>query len=188
MQLSPIQRPEYKYFSFLGTWHVEAKRVLRDVAARPELWGENEWRKGLEAHTEMRDIWIRYGDVPDDVMRPHFAHWYPAYAKLPSLRPLIFNLMRMAEATHLGGVLITRIPPGGKINAHVDRGWHPEFYNCKLYLVLKSNPQCVFRVGDERVTMKEGELWRINNLVEHDVVNDGDTERMTLIMCMKQEH
>lgn len=95
--------------------------------------------------------------------------------------------MARVQASHLGGVLITRIPAGGRILPHADKGWHPEFYNCKLYVVLESNPKCVFRVEDERVVMNQGDVWRIDNTKEHEVVNDGETERMTLIICMRQE-
>ena len=177
-----------KYFQQIASYK-DFGPLIAQLDSQPELWNENAWRRtaGNGAHQQMRDIWLRYGRVPEDVQIPHFAKWFPAYYKLPALRPLIFDAMRQVEATHLGGCLITRIPPGGRVGTHVDRGWHPEFYNCKMYFVLKSNPQCIFRVGDERVAMNVGDIWRVNNLVEHDVVNDGDSERMTLIVCTKQE-
>jgi hypothetical protein len=169
---------------------VDVAPLVAQLEAQPHLWGAHSWRKAIKRgpHSEMTDIWVRFAGNEDDFHKPHFADWYPAYKALPALRPLIFGAMARMEASHLGGVLITRIPPGGKIGAHVDRGWHPEFYNTKLYYVLKTNPRCVFRVEQERVAMQVGDLWQIDNTHEHDVVNDGDTERMTLIVCTRRDH
>jgi len=35
--------------------------------------------------------------------------------------------------------------------------------------------------------MDVGDCWQIDNTREHDVVNDGDSERMTLIVCTRVE-
>lgn len=168
---------------------VDVLPLLLGLQRQPELWNRNTLRKEAPGtpHAEMTDIWVRFAEKEEDFPKPHFATWYPAYWKLPQLRPIIFALMARVEATHLGGVLITRIPPGGVIHPHVDTGWHPEFYNTKLYVVLQSNPQCVFRVEDEKVSMRVGDVWRIDNTKEHEVVNAGDAERMTLIICTRCE-
>jgi mannose-6-phosphate isomerase-like protein (cupin superfamily) len=166
---------------------VDVQPLLDQLAAHPELWGMHGWRKKIGVHSQMSDIWVRFAEREEDFHRPHFGSWYPAYRTLPALEKLIFDAMAAVRASHLGGVLITRIPPGGKILPHIDRGWHPEFMNTKLYYVLKTNQQCVFRVEDERVTMDVGDCWQIDNTREHDVVNDGDSERMTLIVCTRVE-
>lgn len=165
------------------------------ITQQPELWDQHTFRKVLPGtpHAAMSDIWLRYRDYaerdeenPTKFVEPHFAVWYPAFYKLP-VRDIIFDMMARVQATHLGGVLITRIPPGGRIEPHTDRGWHPTFYNTKLYLVLATNDRTTFRCEDERVIMKTGDIWWLDNTVEHEVVNDGDTERMTLIVCMRRE-
>lgn len=168
---------------------IDVLPLLLELQRQPELWDMHRERKDTAGtpHSEMSDIWIRHAESRSEFERPHFARWYPAYQRLPSARKIIFDAMARVQATHLGGVLITRIPPHGKIDAHTDVGWHPSFYNCKLYVVLESNPSCIFRVEDERVAMQQGEAWRIDNTKEHDVVNDGETERMTLIICMRCE-
>lgn len=175
---------------------IDVVPLLLSIKQHPELWDQNPMRRVTEGtpHTEMKDIWIRFRPAdefdpknPAAFIEPHFAVWYPAYYKLPALRAIIFGLMARVEATHLGGVLITRIPPGGHIAPHTDRGWHPEFYNTKLYLPIATNDKVTFRVEDERVVMETGDIWWLDNTVEHEVTNEGDTERMTLIMCMRRE-
>jgi len=173
--------------NFLYIGQADVLPLVAQIQRQPELWNMHRERKGMEPHSGMDDIWIRHAESMEEFRKPHFAKWYPAYHKLPAVRSHIFSLMARMEATHLGGVLITRIPPGQQIKPHVDGGWHPEFYNCKCYVVLESNPKCVFRVEDERVVMRPGEVWRIDNTKEHDVLNEGETERMTLIICMRSE-
>lgn len=158
----------------------------------PELWDEHNERKEFEnsSHKCTSDIWVRYNDPKnlskgyDKYTSEHDSVWHPAAAKLPQLRPIIFGLMDRCEATRLGGVLITRIPAGGHVLPHADRGWHPEYFDLKVYVPIHSNPHCVNRVADEKVVMAPGDAWYFNNLKEHEVINGGDTERITLIVCM----
>lgn len=163
----------------------------------PELWNQNTIRRDApeSPHTAMADIWIRYNDDTEcrktgDYSRfndPHDPIWYPAYYALPQLRPLIFGLMARVEATRLGGVLITRIPPGGHIQPHIDRGWHVEHYNTKLYVVLQGNEHCINRVEDETIAMQTGDVWYFDNTKEHEVINNGTDDRITLILCFRTE-
>lgn len=163
---------------------------------RPDLWNHHNERKEFEgtAHACTSDIWVRYNlfkNLGDDYKKfssePHESAWYPAYRELPMLRPIIFGLMAKMEAVRLGGVLITKIPPGGRVLPHTDRGWHPEYYQTKVYVPILSNPHCINRVEDELVVMSPGDAWYFDNTVEHEVVNNGDTERITLIICMRVE-
>jgi len=161
----------------------------------PSLWNENNQRKEFEgsSHKVTSDIWIRYNDIKnlsqgyEKFTSEHEAVWYPAYYKLPHLRQIIFGLMARCEATRLGGVLITKIPAGGKVLPHVDTGWHPEYYNIKLYVPIQSNMQCINRVEAEAVCMREGEAWYFDNTKLHSVENNGADERITLIICMRKE-
>lgn len=166
------------------------------ISLQPELWNNHNHRKEFEgtAHACTSDIWVRYkdiggmdGDYAKFTDGPHESAWYPAYEKLPQVRSIIFGLMAKCEAVRLGGVLITRIPPGGHVLPHTDRGWHPEYYNTKVYVPLASNPQCVNRVEDEHVVMAAGDAWYFNNTVDHEVINNGPTERITLIVCMRTD-
>lgn len=160
----------------------------------PELWDQHGERKAYEGspHLAMHDIWMRFNDPKNLALgyekftAEHDAVWYPSAAILP-VKPLVFDLMARVQATRLGGVLITKVQPGGKILPHADKGWHPEHYNMKVYVPIQSNPGCWNRVGDERVSMKIGEAWYFNNLVEHEVANEGEDDRTTLIVCMRCE-
>lgn len=181
-----------KYFQHIASG-IDVNGVALALARQPELWNVHGERREFDgtSHACTSDIWIRYNDPAnmvngyDAYTSEHDSVWHPAYAKLPQLRPIIFGLMAQVEAVRLGGVLITKIPPGGRVLPHVDQGWHPEYYNTKIYVPILSNPQCVNRVEDEHVAMAPGDAWYFNNTVEHEVMNDGDSERVTLIICLR---
>lgn len=164
---------------------------------KPELWNTRTLRKEMKEspHLAMSDIWVRYNDDTNarstgDYSTFHDMHypiWYPAINDLPMIRGISLALMTKMCATHLGGILITKIPPGGRIEPHIDSNWHADFFNCKLYVPLQANPQCFNRCEDEYVVMNTGECWYFNNQVEHEVQNNGKDDRITLIICMKVE-
>jgi hypothetical protein len=176
---------------------INVEPICFSLLQHPELWDERIKRKDDEKspHRSMSDIWVRYND--DTYAKDsgdyskfndlHYPIWYPAINHLPMIRPLCIGLMGKMGATHLGGVLITKIPPGGSIEPHIDSNWHAKFYNCKLYIPLQTNNKCYNRCEDEIVVMETGQCWYFNNTVDHEIRNNGYDDRITLIICMRVE-
>lgn len=175
---------------------VDVTSLLVSLQLQPELWDSHNQRKKFanSPHIHTSDIWVRHndptkftGDYKTWVRAECDSVWWPAAEKLVPIKPLIFDLMARCQATRLGAVLITKIPAGKSVLAHADVGWHPMYYNMKLYVPLQANEKCINRVEDEKVVMRAGEVWYFDNTKEHDVVNDGDTDRIVLIVCLKVE-
>jgi hypothetical protein len=176
---------------------VDVVPLLLALQRQPKLWNRHTIRKTAEGtpHADMSDIWLRYNDVRDYELTgdytgfndSHESVFYPEWYALPQVRPIVMGLLARVEGTRLGGVMITKIPPGGKILPHKDDGWHAKYYNTKLYVVLQSNPQCVNRVEDDVVSMAPGEVWFFDNTKEHEVYNEGTEDRITLIICIRCE-
>lgn len=173
---------------------IPCDEVLRELDAQPDLWGRNAGRVvRIGPHRETDDIWVRYRDPseltgPESYAEPHFSTWYPAWHALPSLHPIVFALSAMVRSVHMGGILLTRIPPGCNVYPHDDRGtWHSEFHNAKVWVPLRANDQCLNVSGPECVVMAHGTAWQFDNLIPHSVHNRGDTERIALICCFRSE-
>lgn len=174
---------------------IDVSEAIAELDRQPDLWNVHAGRTDESSpHYGVDDIWLRYRALaelvsPEKFLEPHFAVFYPAWRRLPALRPIVFSLMAKAQATYLGGLLITRIKPGGRVKPHHDRGsWHAETMNCKLYVPLRANEKCVNYCEDESIVIKPGEAVSFNNQLMHSVENNGDTERVTLIVCMRVEH
>jgi hypothetical protein len=180
-----------KYFQKIADYDVST--LVTELDRQPELWNHDARRTVNPIFADTSDIWIRYRDPreltePRHFAEPHFATFYQAWHALPSLRPIVFDLMHRVGAVYLGGILITKIPPRGAIKPHSDRGgWHAEWMNRKVYVPLRANERCVNKCGDESIIMRVGEAISFDNLVTHSVENNGDSERVTLIVCMRVE-
>lgn len=168
------------------------KALSAQLRAHTELWGVHPERiKGVSPHADSQDIWVRYRARnelrgPKDFGTPHWSVWYPAVDLIPAAKTLSLEVMRIVGGTHLGGVLLTKIPPGGKILPHDDRGtWHAETMDFKVWLLIEANEQCVNTCEDEAVVMRPGEGWTFSNLKTHSVENTGTTDRICLIICMR---
>lgn len=176
---------------------VDTAPVLLELARNPRLWGRRRFRKDIPEgpHSEMTDIWLRYNDekpykAKNDYTGFNDAHdavFYPEWYALPQVRPIVFGLMARVEGTRLGGILITKIPAGKRIAPHADDSWHVRHFNTKLYVPLQTNPKCWNRVENDVVVMAPGDVWYFDNTKEHEVVNEGDDDRITLIVSIRCE-
>ena len=181
---------------------VDVGPLNAQIAAQPELWDQVPDRRLGEGspHSEMRDIWIRQNDIEavrrgGDMRRfnePHVPIWYPAWHALPALRPIVFHMAAAFQAEMIGGILITRIPPGCGIKPHQDHGWHVDYYD-KFYLSLEAGPGAEFVADAEDGTGPEvscpavGEVYHFDNRVTHWVTNSGPHTRTTLIVCLRTD-
>lgn len=180
-------------FLCIGTTDV---MPLLMAVQRQDLWNKHTFRTTFTntPHKEVDDIWIRYtDDKKADPEAPHEALidttpiWHDAYYKLPQVKPIIFDLMHRLQAYELGRVLVTRLKPGGRILSHADN--HGEYVwasdMARYHVVLQGLPGSLYRVEDETVNMKTGEVWWFNALKEHEVLNNSSDDRVHLLVDVR---
>lgn len=179
-----------QHFQLLATG-VDVAPINAELAAHPELWNQHPGRTGPGSpHHGVDDIWLRWRR-PEELTSPeayrteHIPVFWPAWDAVPSLHPLVRHVSHMVNSVMLGGILITRIPPGGAVKPHVDKGWHPEYFDMKIYLCLESNPFCVNYTAGEAFAPRAGDLFEFSNRKTHEVRNEGTTNRSSIIMCFR---
>lgn len=168
--------------------------LLNALQRQPELWNQHPIRTKHPgtAHSEVSDILVRFNDIaefertgdPATITDDKECIAYPAWAKLPQLRPIVFDLMRTVEATRLGRVIITKLPPGKTITPHVDGGAPAEYFE-RYQLALQSLPGALFHIGDETVNFRSGDLWWIDNSITHSVANNSADDRIVVILDVR---
>lgn len=85
-------------------------------------------------------------------------------------------------------VRFLKLAAGAVINRHRDYKLGVEDGECRVHIPVVTNPQVEFILADERVDMKEGEMWYLNVNNYHSVRNDGPTDRIHLVIdCVVNE-
>jgi quercetin dioxygenase-like cupin family protein len=136
----------------------------------------------------MDDIWVRYNHaskIGAGFNDEHSSVWYPVIDKIPEILPVCMKIMSAAQGERLGGVLITKLAPGKRIEPHVDRGWHAEYYQ-KYFVPIKNGKGAKFCWEDIEIDPRPGEVWEFDNSVTHWVENSSSEDRIAMIVCVKK--
>ena len=164
--------------------------LMQQIQRQPDLWNENTLRTSHPgtAHSEVSDIWVWFNQIsktdPLKVVNDKAVVPYRAWHMLPAIRPLIFALMNQVDGVRLGRVIITRLPPGKEITPHTDGG-APATYFQRYQIALQSLPGCIFKIEDEEVNFLTGEVWHIDNLKVHSVINNSADDRIVIIVDIR---
>lgn len=157
----------------------------------PEVWNKHDTRRLAYAHKGIDDIWVRFRDLadwdgdPKTINDPHASIWYPVVGSLPAIWSIVRKVYRAVGGKELGGVLITRIPPGGRVEPHIDHGWHARHYE-KFAVQIKGDERQAFCFESGSLSANDGDVYTFDNSFTHWVTNDSDRERITLIICIKR--
>lgn len=175
--------------------NVDVVSLLNEIQRQPDLWDENTIRTKhpATAHSEVSDILVWFNELkydgPTDVIKiinDKEVISFRAWKVLPSLRNIVFALMRQVEAVRLGRVIITCLPPGKTIAPHVDGG-APATYYARYQLAIQCLPGNIFVIDQEQVSFNSGEIWWIDNTKEHSVINNSADDRIVCIIDLRSE-
>lgn len=171
---------------------LDVNPAIGELERNSHLWGEINYRREGKGspHFEMVDIWVRYGDIlgmvkSGDYSRVADEHDSEWLHDLPAIRRICFDVMAMVDGERLGGVWLTKLPPGGVISPHIDGGWHAGYYD-KYYVPIANEKGSVFCFEDGEIDPDVGDVWHFDNSKVHWVENNTPTERIALIICIKQ--
>ncbi len=163
--------------------------LLHAATRQQNLWDADTIRTTHPgtAHAQVSDILLRFNEQTGDVgqiVDDKEAVPYPAWDALPQARPIIFDLMRRVEGVRLGRVIITKLLPGCQITPHVDGGAPATWYD-RYQVALQSLPGAVFKIGDEQVNFRSGDVFWIDNTAEHSVINNSTDDRIVMIVDIR---
>lgn len=167
---------------------VDTSPVVQALFRNADLWDAYPIRTQHPgtAHADVSDILVFFNDLsdPSSVVNDREVVAFPAWERLPQLRPLIFGLMNQVGGIRLGRVIITRLPPGKTITPHVDGGAPATFFD-RYQIMLRCLPGVQFKAGDETLIAKTGDVFMFDNTLEHSVVNFSADDRIACIVDIK---
>lgn len=171
---------------------VDVVPVLTELASQPHLWRENTTRQDYEGsfHKHTEAIFLRW--AKDQTVEGAFTDLeavdYPAFEKLPSVRPILAKLISDVGATKVGRVMLVNLRAGGYIPKHSDEGAYADHYE-RFHLVIKEDAGNEFYVEQtsepevgQLASMKTGEAWYFNHKQPHWVYNGSNSGRIHLIV------
>lgn len=186
------QLKEQPYFTQLAAG-VDVSALLAEILDQPLLWNRNPCRLSRKTpHYETQDMILRYRDETkfresgdwSRFVDEHLPMWNKTVNFLPSAKKIIFDLFSFVKGEVLGGVFVYKLQPGTKIIPHVDRGWHPEFYD-KFNVCLASNEQTAFYYDGQAMYQKPGDIHWFRNDIKHWVKNEGATDHIVMTVCAR---
>lgn len=160
--------------------------VSEIVALLPELehaWAEETWRQSMpySPHRDSQSILIRRqpGSRPRDVLHQiasvatrHYTH--------NAIAAAIHQVCAHVEGRPARAMLV-RLPPGGVIAPHTDEGIYFEHVE-RFHLPLVTNPGAWLEVDGERYHLAAGTVFAFDNRVSHRGANEGDTDRIHMVI------
>lgn len=163
---------------------IDVDPYLQEIAAVPNAWDLNSGRKTkIKVQREADAIPIRgmrksmaNGRKPRDVHESRFTN---TSKNFPKIRELLTSIADELDS-ELSRARIVKLPPGGKVYAHIDRG---EYYRerDRYHLVFQTAPGNTLTCADEELHMRVGELWWFDNKKDHAAENASTEDRIHFI-------
>ncbi len=104
----------------------------------------------------------------------------PWLAKSPYFRQVLESFDCPLQAVRL-----MRLSAGSRIKQHADHDLAAEDGNARLHVPIVTNDDVDFRLNGTRVVLKAGECWYLRLSDPHSVENNGQEERVHLVIDAK---
>lgn len=146
-----------------------------------EDWEKNTFRqeKYKNVHSKTKSIILIFCDGWPEIKISRLEEWGD-YQDL--VKPLIKDILssHYPPGGRILRAMLAKLPAKCFIDPHVDS--HPSFaISHRIHVPLITNPNVKFIIGNELVNIQEQHAFEINNMLEHSVINYGDSDRIHLI-------
>ena len=96
------------------------------------------------------------------------------------IEPIIKELEKIYDG-RIAKCLFIRLPSKKDVKEHKDNG---DYLNAvkRCHIAIETNEETFFYVNNEKKNMEVGDCWEINNMKSHYVKNDGETDRIHLLI------
>jgi Aspartyl/Asparaginyl beta-hydroxylase len=153
---------------------IDVRPFLVEIAAAEQLWLQNTWRQDrIAVQRETNTIFLRGVDGRStdgsDINDVQECFTTREAANFPALMAFLGQFAETNDAS-LQRAMIVRLKPIGRVYPHVDRGAYYQFRD-RYHLVLVSPGGSELSSGGERMILREGEVWWLDNKRVHSARN-----------------
>jgi hypothetical protein len=155
--------------------------IVRFIEADPKIWEYSKFRQSLQGLGETESILICYNEA-DPGSREGSEYQY-SRAIAERLQPATDYIKHLTGRNRVVRQMVAKVLPGGRIRMHADL--LDQSNSQRFHWVLKTNDQCRMLFRRTKLHFAEGEIWIYNNRGVHGVANDGDTDRIHMIVDLE---
>ena len=154
-----------------------------------KLMSDEQWKEDLTRKNEPdgphHDAYAYY--ITNTIFDWHSGKKYNGHTfktKDQKLIDLITPMFQDIEKNHdgkIGMCIFIKLPPNQEVDAHYDIG---NYLGCvrRHHIALVTNEKTTFTVDKNTIKMEPGDLWEINNNKLHYAINNGETDRIHLLI------
>ena len=162
----------------------DAARLRQDLAlVAPDEWIKHFNQYNYEGNWSVVSLRSNGGRTKQIYPDPHSTEDFAdteILARCAYVREVLNRIECEKEA-----VRFMLLAPGARIKEHKDFFMGFDEGVIRLHIPVITNPQVEFYLDGERVPMREGELWYLDFSQKHRVENNGDSDRIHLVMDCK---
>lgn len=155
---------KHEVLNFTNQWHKDTSR-------------QNTYKAHKDTLTYMlQDVSLlwKMGEPLDPVKK------YEADYEWDLLSDIMGTLLQKCPGS-IGRVMYINLPSGKNVPYHRDGGYYLSNVR-RFHIPIITNDDVLYIIGEEEKNMKQGECWEINNNNYHSVVNNGESDRVHLVM------
>ena len=99
---------------------------------------------------------------------------------LSDVSEIVKDLELMCEGVS-GRILLIKLSANKDVSEHTDKGDYLSTVR-RFHIPIITNDLVYYTVNGEKINMKQGECWEINNLKSHSVLNNSNIDRVHLLV------
>lgn len=171
-----------KNFKFLG--NIDLTELKKEILEVKELfWKDISTRQNIfEAHCNTETIPLLWDiNTLNTINMGEKTKYYDFFGGDKIIKKLNKKLHLSYGKGKIIKMILTKLKSKSEIYSHVDEG--PQFeLSHRIHIPIITNQDVIFTVNDEKKVMNENEMWEINNLKVHSVINNSSIDRIHLIV------
>jgi len=158
-------------------------RLQADLAAvEATAWTDHFVRQNYEGRWDVLPLRHQAG-ATHPIMQAYTAPDATEFVDAAILnRTPYFRSVLAAIPCPLKAVRLMRLTPGSRIKEHEDHDLAADWGQARLHVPITTNPGVTFLLNRVPVAMAPGEAWYLRLSDPHAVTNDGDTDRVHLVI------
>ena len=147
-----------------------------------EEWTKDTWRQDVHRmHGSTQTIELIYDKDFKHFNTTKQKHWFDLGIE-ELMKPLLDLLNKEYGHGYIVRTVFVKLLAGRSVQKHIDTGGSYSLSHRIHVSLIADDDNVVYLVNNEEKKFKIGEVWEINNMVEHEVINKSEKDRINLLL------